>query len=337
MNILLKGVTVLLAGGILFSLNAAQFELTPTIGKKVYNKDSTLDDSEVLFGIRGTAYATENIALEATLESSTNNKTLGGGDTDIERGSLNLIFEAPGAKIRPYLTGGIGYERTHGNTVKTTNDDSQAYYNGGVGMKFDINDNINLLTEVKGMHKIENGDNDIIATVGLGVKFGQKTAKKPTCETPAALSLDEFAKMCKTPKAAAPSVVQMPQQEIATQVQQNVVVEQNIPVAQTIPADNCVVELSDKPIIQETQEKSETADIAEGYYIQMAALFRGNGELLTSKLERKNYPHVLYNTTRFGKDATLVLVGPYESRKEASIALKYLKRLSRKAFVKRFP
>ncbi len=336
MNILLKGVAVLLAGGVLFSLNAAQFELTPTIGKKIYNKDNTLDDSEVLFGIRGTAYATENIALEATLESSLNNKTLGGGDTDIERGSLNLILEAPGAKVRPYLTGGIGYERTHGNTVKTTNDDSQAYYNGGIGMKFDINDNINLLTEVKGMHKIENGDNDVIATVGLGVKFGEKTEKKPTCETPAALSLDQFAKMCKTPQPPQPVVqIQQPDQNI--QIQERVVVEENIPVAQTIPADNCVVELSDKPVLEEVQTEVETADIAQGYYVQMAALFKGNGELLTSKLERKNYPHVLYNTTRFGKDATLVLVGPYETRKEASVALKYLKRLSKKAFVKKFP
>ena len=293
----------------------------------------------MLFGVRAAAYATDNIALEATLESSLKNETLGGGDTDIERGSLNLIVEAPGNKVRPYLTGGIGYERTHGNTVKTTNDDSQGYYNGGVGVKFDINDNINLLTEVKGMHKIENGDNDIIATVGLGVKFGQKSEKKPasSCETPAALSLDEFAKMCKTPQPVqAPVQIQQPSPQTQTIVKQSVVEQESIPVAQTIPVENEVVEFEDKPVIEE-KESAKSAEIAEGYYVQLAALFKGNGEILTSKLERKNYPHVLYNTTRFNKDATLVLVGPYESRKEALVALRYLKRLSKKAFVKRFP
>ncbi len=65
----------------------------------------------------------------------------------------------------------------------------------------------------------------------------------------------------------------------------------------------------------------------------MAALFKGNGGVLTDRLERKDYPYLLQDVTRYGKEAKLILVGPYATRQEANIAIKYLKRLKRDAFI----
>ncbi len=336
MTILKRGLVSLLAVATASTLYAAQFEIMPTVGKKIANDDTTLDDSKVLFGLRGTAYVTPNIGIQGVVESSVDNPTAGGGDTDIERGALNVIVQRGVGKVKPYALAGVGYEATHGNSVKTTNDDSQMFYNAGVGLKFDLTDRLNLVTEVKGMHKVENDDDDIIGTVGLGVKLGAVAQKKPTCETPQALTLEQFSKMCKTTQPApAPMPVEKMQSEPVVQ-ETAPVVEEAAPEVMDEKTAACVVEVENEApnVVEGT---TESAEIPEGYYIQMAALFKGSGEILTSRLERKNYPYVLHQTERFGKDATLVLVGPYETRKEAAVALRYLKRLSRKAFIKRFP
>ncbi len=340
MNRLQKGVVALLGFGMLTSLSAVQFEIMPTVGKKIRNKDTTLDDSKVLMGIRGTAYVTPNVGIQAVAESSLNNPTAGGGETDIERGSLNVIYEkSTNGRIKPYIMAGAGYEWTHGNAVKQTDDDSQPFANAGIGVKFGIKENLNLVTEVKGIHKFENGDDDIIGTVGLGMKIGAPVQKKPTCGSgQKALSLDEFSKMCKTKTAASAAAIVSDKPVAVESLQQQPAVTGTVTAVQEVPV--VTQEVGTTCRTEESAAVSagtEEAQIPEGYYVQMAALFKSNGEILTAKLEQKNYPYVLYNTQRAGKDVTLVLVGPYNSKQEAAVARKYLRRLARGAFVKKFP
>ncbi len=330
MNLLQKGFVSIVTIGALSALLGAQYEIMPTVGKKFADDDKTLDDSKVLMGIRGTMYVTPNIGIQAVGESSLNNPTIGGGDTDIERASLNAVYEKSTGKVRPYVMAGAGYEWTHGNTVKLTDDDSQAFANAGAGVKFELKKNLSLVTEVKGMHKFENGDNDLIGTVGLGMRVGAPEEKAPTCSSKKVLTLDEFSKMCKTKTVQAapqPMPVTQMQSEPEVVAEEKVTAVKEAPVKETCTMEGQVV----------TQTHAEGAPIPEGYYVQMAALFKTNGDILTGKLERKNYPYVTYNTKRRGKDVTLVLVGPYQSRKEAKVSLKYLRRLSRGAFVKKLP
>ena len=328
MTILQKGLVSILTVAAVSTLYATQFEIMPTIGKKIGSKDATLDDSKILWGIRGTAYITPNIGVQVAGETSSANPTSGGGNTDIERGSLNVLYEMDEMRMlrmRPYALVGAGYEMTHGATVKTTNDDSQMFYNAGVGVKLGVTDRVNLVTEVKGMHKADNGKNEVIGTVGVGVKLGAINKPAPNCSTPQAMSLEEFARMCKTERPAAPVQITTPVQQVQPE-----------PVVVTKPAPQETIE--ETPYITPVPTPVEqSGTIPNGYYVQLAALFKGNGDILTSRLERKKYPYVLHKTTRFGKEATLVLAGPYETRREAVVALRYLKRLSRGAFVKRFP
>ena len=80
--------------------------------------------------------------------------------------------------------------------------------------------------------------------------------------------------------------------------------------------------------VVETMPENES-----GYYVQMAALFQGKGESITNRLEQKDYHYVLHNVEKRGREATLVLVGPYATKTEASVAKKYLKRLKGDAFI----
>jgi cell division septation protein DedD len=103
-----------------------------------------------------------------------------------------------------------------------------------------------------------------------------------------------------------------------------------------IPADAIILDESaivDQPATFVEDEVIQPAASDSGYYVQMAALFQGDGSALTSRLEQKDYPYVLHNVTKGSREATLVLVGPYESRTEASVALGHLKRLKSDAFV----
>jgi len=141
--------------------------------------------------------------------------------------------------------------------------------------------------------------------------------------------LAEFRKLSQK-KAAESSVKKTEVVEKVAAVAPAVVVEE------TIPADAIVLE-EDATIAEtqpvETSSVEEAPASEDGYYVQMAALFKGNGESLIKRLEQKNYPYVKHNVTRGGREATLILVGPYSTKLEASVASKYLKRLKRDAFI----
>ncbi|MCH9814132.1 MAG: outer membrane beta-barrel protein [Epsilonproteobacteria bacterium] len=321
-----KSFTALFLFTLATSLFAVKFEITPTIAKAVVKADKdSLEDTEVLYGVRASAYLNDQVAIQASLESSQDNTMSDTGKTDIERYALNVMYDMNnGKRVHPYTIVGVGAEKTHRVATPATNDDSQGFINAGAGLKFDISDRINLMTEAKWQRKLENDDDDIIATVGVGVKLGS-TAKKAapipsvteTSDIDNAINLAEFRKLYSDANG---TKEENNSSKVAVVTPVEVVQEsQEVAIAETIP------------FVEE--EILEPAVTQSGYYVQMAALFKGNGEVLTNRLEQKDYPYVLHATNRGGKDATLVLVGPYESRVEANVARGYLKRLKSDAFI----
>lgn len=327
------------------SLSAVMVEVTPTVGKAIIKAEQDgLKDTEVMYGVRGTVFLNENVGVQAAFEASQDNEMSDGGKTDIERAALNVIYEHKnGKRVRPYTLVGIGSERTH--RTSGANDDSQAFVNAGAGLKFGLNDRVDVMTEAKWIHKLEDDDDDIIATVGVGVKIGDVAKKEPvkpnvpsiteTSEAENAMNLAQFKKLYgekNTETNGTEVTPQMPLEEATTvsKIEKAEVVatttDDGIPMAQTFPVDT--------PQTSEIIVSEEITPITQGgYYIQMAALFEGSGDALTNRLAQKDYPYVLHHVTRNGKDATLVLVGPYQSKTEANIAKSYLKRLKSDAFV----
>jgi cell division septation protein DedD len=333
-----KLLMTLLVCSIATSLQAVKLEVMPTVGKAFKAEDDSLKDDEILYGVRGTVFLNEEIAVQAALETSTDNeiKNHPGAKTDIERVSANIIYEKDlGSRIRPYGIIGVGNETTHGLTAPSTGDGSQGFINAGAGLKFGLSKHIDLVTEARWLRKLTNDDNDIIATIGLGVNTGSSKCAAPVAAVPSvtetsdvqnAINLAEFRKLSQ--KKATEAVVKKPT------VVETVTTTTHAVVEESVPADAIV--LDEDATVTETVETSfvEEAPASEdGYYVQMAALFKGNGESLIRRLEQKNYPYVIHNVTRGGKKATLILVGPYHSKLEASVASKYLKRLKKDAFI----
>jgi cell division septation protein DedD len=333
-----KLVSALVISSLATTLYAIKIEVMPTVGKAFKASDDSLQDDEILYGVRGTVFLNNEVGVQAAYEASTSNvlRNSGGAETDIERVSVNAIYQKDtGKRVRPYILVGMGNESTHGSVAPKQNDGSQGFINAGAGLKFGLTKRVDVVTEAKWIRKLSNNDNDIIATVGLGVNTGVNKPKAPsipsvnaTSEVQNALNLAEFRKISEEKAAAASAVAAAaPAVAVAAPLE---VVDEGIPADAIILDESAIV---DQPATFVEDEVIQPAASDSGYYVQMAALFQGDGSALTSRLEQKDYPYVLHNVTKGSREATLVLVGPYESRTEASVALGHLKRLKSDAFV----
>ncbi len=89
--------------------------------------------------------------------------------TNIDRFYLNGVYEiANDNSLFPYILGGGGYEYVTDEAFDTK---SGAFLDGGVGVKYRVGSNINLLLQAKAIRKFTNGDIDILATLGAGWVF----------------------------------------------------------------------------------------------------------------------------------------------------------------------
>jgi cell division septation protein DedD len=313
----------------------------PTVGKAFKAENDLLKDDEILYGVRGTVFLNDQVAVQAAYESSTDNEVGNlGAKTDLERVSANIVYEMnPNKRIRPYGIVGVGNESTHGLTAPSLNQGSQGFVNVGAGLKFGLSKRIDLVTEARWIRKLSNNDDDIIATIGLGINTGSTASnaksvdKIPsvaaTSDVQNAINLAEFRKLSEKKKEQTQPQTQVVEHIATVESAATVVPEESIPAnAIILGEDEAVVSIESDVV--ETVEPLATDN---GYYVQMAALFKGKGESLTNRLESKDYHYVLHNVEKRGKEATLILVGPYESRVEANVAKKYLKRLKKDAFI----
>jgi OOP family OmpA-OmpF porin len=75
--------------------------------------------------------------------------------------------------LTPYLFAGAGYEHV---TDARPNFDSQFYLDGGIGVRYPLPNEINLVTEFKGMHMLKtnsNQDAEFAFYIGIGMPFGR--------------------------------------------------------------------------------------------------------------------------------------------------------------------
>ncbi len=316
------------------SMYAAKVEVIPIVSK-AYNADKdSLKDSKTLYGIRGNIFLNEDVAVGASLEVSEDNKMSDGGLTDINRGAINITYEPNSdKKIHPYAIVGVGGEKVNRVSNPRTNDDSQAFVTVGAGLKFGLNENVDIVTEARWLRKLENNDNDIIATVGLGAKMGESKKRvhhHKNLTTPVVTEASEAENAISLAKLK--EIYE--KKESLNSIKPTEDVVSTVVSSSSLDSSEVVVEdvVDSEVIVDDTIEVDESTP-QNGYYVQMAALFNGDGRVLTDRLESKDYPYIRYTTDRGGRDATLILVGPYESKKEARVAIGYLKRLKSDAFI----
>ncbi len=326
-----------------------KYEITPMVGKKLYNYSDDaprFDDGEALAGVRANAYINSQVSVQLGFEASKGNKegtgmplAYQGAETDLERGMLSLQYDIPSkGKITPYVFAGGGYEKLH-RDEPATNVDSQAFYNVGAGLRYAINEKVDLVAEGRVIHKVEDQDDDAIGSVGLGFKFGQMGSS--TCKTSAvkgipvkALSIEELAALTpKKPVVKAPEVAPVAPAVVKPEPVSSEVVDSKI-VYDTSDVNVCDVVSASSSTEAEVVDSCVTdsvdsVDVASGYYVQVIALRKNSPDVIISRLSKRGYDYVLKEEG----DLKRVLVGPYMSRKAASRALSGLRKIRRDAFI----
>ncbi len=312
-----------------------RYEVTPYVGKKIYNysEDSPrFDDGEALVGVKANAYIKPQVSVQLAVEASKENAMVKVGEpnawTDLERGMLNLQYDIPTkgklSRVTPYVLGGIGYERLH-KSEASTNVDSQAFYNAGAGLRYSVNQRVDVVAETRAIMKVEDQDKDIIATVGVGYKFGND------CN---ALSLADLKK--RTPKVvkivepvvASPIVAPKVEPVSATPVITEPVSEV---ISTRVEYDSGVVDMCQEggAVDESCPAGRDLSANVEGYFVQVIALRKNSPDVIASRLDAKGYTY----TFKEEGDMTRVLVGPYESRSAAVSALRGLKKIRKDAFI----
>ncbi len=335
----------------------AGFEVTPMVGKKLYNysDDSPrFDDGEILMGVRAAANISEKTAIELGFETSDDNGMGDGGKTDFERYMLHAKQNlTSGSRVTPYVIGGMGYEKLHRDC--TTGDcagnkvSSQAFYSGGAGLKYNVSDKVSLVTEARVIHKVEDSDTDIVGNIGLGYRIGGATVPvQPSAGiNQKALSMAELAALAGSKKQEAPVVA-----TVATTEQSVIETPAVLESVDVTDESNIRYEYdtSEVSVCDVTGGKASSADAIsvdgpceteapvaasggdlQGIYVQVGAFSEDKYEPLVQKLNSKGFA-----TTFDYTGLTKVLVGPYSTKSEASKALRLIKRYKRDAFIKSY-
>ncbi len=178
-----------------------------------------------------------------------------------------------------------------------SDNDSQGFFNAGGGLKFKVNDRFSLISDIQGVKKFNSHDFDILGSVGIGYLFGSLLQPEPEV----AVIDSGLEDVQPKPKKREITVIKVAPQAVV-----------------------------DAPIVAQAP-KGE-------YYVQIAAGFKTNMETgckHTRDLRKAGIDYDIKYTTIKGKNAALVVVGPFETKEEAKAQLPKLRKFSKDAFVKR--
>jgi len=183
-GILLAGkkllITSLICSSVLFAAQSEyKYEITPMIGGAVTEGNLDLDRN----------YANAGISLGINLDEDSMFdqielgflQTLGDVDyknstsnTSVSRFFTNLIKEYKlNEKSSLYALAGLGVE-IYGN--EQFSNETGPFGNYGIGYKYTLDNDMAIKTDIRHLVSLDNGNNNLIYTVGLSIPFGKKAA-----------------------------------------------------------------------------------------------------------------------------------------------------------------
>jgi hypothetical protein len=272
----------------------------------------------------GNGTESDNSPNGSTTNSSNTKNTSNIGSTQLDRFYLNGLYEfCNDKKLMPYIFAGFGYENVRHESY---NLESGGFFDTGAGLKYQLNSDINLITEARALKKFDNSDLDITTALGLGFVFGATHA-----ESIESVELDTSIE----PKPdVIPSIIPA-DAPIAS------ITETEIPYSYDNDKD---YENLDVVPIDEINRKNSyhsndanLQDTEPAYYIQIAALFSNNStdSSYIQKLDEQGLNPQLKETTVRGKPVKLLLAGPYSSKAKAKADLSRAKQIEKGAFIKK--
>ena len=277
------------------------YEVALSIGKQEFHNPAIVA-YERIYGIRATLIDNKlyqyGYGVELGYEWS--NK-INCKDLSIGRAYANFLVQTKDFySLKPYLLLGLGHESINQNIES---EPDQNIFQYGIGAKYFFTQNINLFVETKAIRKFKTKNSDHITNIGIGYLFNKST--KRNYYQPSGFKAKKELPIV---DLAHTVNYDIPPQEVSPQRYQQLVV--------TPP------------------QKQESMPIEKRYYIQMAAYASTNPNKLKRRIYTKGYSNIkLHTIIKRGQPLTLILVGPYESRRSATHQLQELKKIKRGAFI----
>lgn len=300
------------------NLMASGGEVIAEIGTNIADDNGALDDA-MTFGLKYHHYFTDNFGLQAgynRISAAEYKWSPTVTETDVDRFYLNALYEPPVAlaEIRPYFLLGGGYESV---SNKADGEASQAFIDGGLGAKYAISNDIDVLAEAKVIQKVDSKDIDKVATLGVGYKFGDKA--RTVSHQPMGTSSDvtPFAPLEQGAMLIPATNADLEDSGNLPEVGEAIAFE-------TLPA-------------QEQMQVPQTNTMQPGYYVQVKAFAQNKpNNAFFSDISNSGYNYILHSAAVKGKNVTKVLVGPYASYEAAKAESSKIKtNIAHDAFVYR--
>ncbi len=156
----------------LFADKGYSYQVTPVMGKNFSDTDSKMLNSNMMLGVRASAYEDEFYGFQFSYMYGGDIGYLGSNDkTDLHRFYTGIVLDGEEEySITPSLTLGFGYE-VLSDPIAT--EQSQGFLSSGVGFRFHLIDYINISFETKAILKINSEDLDFVTNLGLGVMLDE--------------------------------------------------------------------------------------------------------------------------------------------------------------------
>lgn len=205
--------TVAIASLLVASNNEYKYEITPMFGYVDTKEHVDIDNHKVggiAVGInKGDECKFDQIELGLLHTNSADyeNSNL---ETDITRIFTNAIKEYKiNDTVKLYALVGLGYEYIDNNL---NHNDSDLFFNYGVGAKFKVYEDMALKLDVRHLLKFD-GDKNVLYTLGLSIPFGKK-GQEIKEKAPVVAPVIEEPVVEKMVKPIVKKVIEQPKQEV---------------------------------------------------------------------------------------------------------------------------
>lgn len=201
-----KIISLLSLTSVLFAFDTSKIEITPTFNYTVPEGNLDLKNyggAGIRFGYHYDTFWIDQaeLGMEYTNKAKYNNPSNTHTDTNVARFYTNAI-KGMDITDNVYLYGllGLGYEYLSNGAYENK---SGMFAQYGAGMKFALSDSLALRLEARDQIKFNNGDHNLISSVGLSFYFGKDTPKAPQTTNTTVQAKEQVSRSCPEPRKGA--------------------------------------------------------------------------------------------------------------------------------------
>jgi len=296
--------------GLLFAQTKS--DVAFTAGYNKFNDSVFLKDGHMAYGIRGGSYKDNGLGYQLGFEHIPDANCKG---LKLNRIYTNLVLMSPAKiKLKPYGLVTAGYEISSIHEHKP----SQLFMGAGAGLRYELTPKVNAFIETRVLQKLKTDDTDIVTTLGVAYALDTPSSSRY------AEGIPSFQKVNIQPRR----VVSYSRPVLDSRYKK---------VSRPMHVRRYVESLPKRP--KHVKRYVESLPIhmrqsVRNYYVQLAALSRSSASPILNKLYAKGITNAnVQQVYRGSRKLSLVVVGPYRSKREATMNLKRFRKFNHGAFI----